>query len=65
MPRPSKYGREFDEYAERWANLEGEHDLIHPNRSDCGGVGGCSMMRAAHDLKTNMIDALEARRLSL
>ncbi|MET0415987.1 MAG: hypothetical protein ABW022_08205 [Actinoplanes sp.] len=61
---PSVYGADFDVTALKWAYLEAEHDKIHPNRSDCGGVGGCTMMLAAHDLKTEMIDALEIWRLS-
>lgn len=56
------YGPAFDAAASRWATLEGEHDLIHPDRSDCGGVGGCSMMLAAHRLEECMHDALEAWR---
>lgn len=61
--RPSRYGRKFDELADRWAAFEAEHDLVHPNRSDCGGVGGCSMMRHAHDLETQMNDALDEWRV--
>lgn len=55
----SEYGATFDALAERWKTIENEHDRIHPNRSDCGGVGGCTMMRAAHDRETEMIEALE------
>lgn len=55
----SKFGRPFDSLAERWAVIEGEHDRIHPDRSRCGGVGGCTMMAAAYDLRAQMIEALE------
>lgn len=58
----SVYGTEFDRLAKTWATLEHEHDRQHPDRDRCGGVGGCSMMFAAHDLATQMIDALDAWR---
>ena len=54
----SEYGAEFDRAAETWRVIENQHDTIHPNRSKCGGVGGCSMMAAAVDLERKMIDAL-------
>lgn len=60
----SRYGSQFDVFATRWAALENEHDLVHPNRSDCGGVGGCSMMRHANDLEKQMLDALDNWRAS-
>lgn len=34
------------------------HDAVHPNRSDCGGVGGCALMRAEHRAETEVIDVL-------
>lgn len=55
----SVYGAEFDRTAKHWAVLEEEHDLIHPDRSECGGVGGCTMMAAGHDLERRIIDALD------
>lgn len=55
----SRYGTTFDLLASRWAALEREHDVVHPDRDACGGVGGCVMMRRAHDLKTEMTDELE------
>lgn len=58
----STYGAEFDRLAEVWSVLESEHDRHHPDRNECGGVGGCTMMRAAVDLEHDMIDALEAWR---
>lgn len=54
----SVYGAEFDRRAERWRVIENEHDRQHPDRSDCGGLGACSMMRAANQLENDMIDAL-------
>lgn len=54
----NRYGTEFDCLANRWAIIENEHDKIHPDRSKCGGVGGCSMMLAAHDLMSEMEDRL-------
>jgi hypothetical protein len=59
----SCYGSDFDRLADRWRALEYEHDQVHPDRNDCGGVGGCSMMRAAHDLKTQMGEQLATWRL--
>lgn len=59
---PSRYGYVFDKTVDTWAVLETEHDNIHPNRSDCGGLGACTMMRAAHDVKARMMDELEMKR---
>jgi hypothetical protein len=59
------YGAQFDRLAERWAVIENEHDKQHPDRSRCGGVGGCSMMAAAVDLEHAMIEALEEWRLQV
>lgn len=58
MSTESRYGRVFDQQADEWARLEGEHDRMHPDRGQCGGVGGCPMMRAAVELQHDMIDAL-------
>lgn len=57
-PAQTPYGPEFDLLAAAWANLENIHDQCHPDRSHCGGVGGCTMMAAAVDLQHKMIDAL-------
>jgi len=59
----STYGVGFDRLAERWAALEAQHDLHHPDRDECGGVGGCSMMFAATGLEQSMIKELESWRL--
>lgn len=56
--RPSRYGRAFDELTDRWALLEREHDAVHPDRDECGGVGGCAMMRRCVDLEHQLVDAL-------
>jgi hypothetical protein len=55
----SAYGAKFDNKAERWSVLEAEHDRQHPDRNECGGVGGCSMMFAAVTLEQEMIAALK------
>ena len=60
----SAYGAEFDELAQRWAVLENEHDKQHPDRDQCGGVGGCSMMYAAVGLEQAMVESLEKWRRS-
>lgn len=56
---PSRYGATFDALADRWAAFELEHDQVHPDRGDCGGVGACEMMARAFDLREAMRDALE------
>lgn len=52
-------GHGFNALLARWRTFENEHDLVHPDRGDCGGIGACSMMAHAHDLKVQMFDALE------
>jgi len=37
------------------------HDAVHPDRNDCGGVGGCALMRAEHDAEVAIIAALVDR----
>jgi hypothetical protein len=59
----SGYGAEFDDIAQRWAVLENEHDRHHPDRDQCGGVGGCSMMFAAVTLEDEMKEALHTWRM--
>ena len=60
----SEYGAEFDRLANRWKVIENEHDKDHPDRSQCGGVGECSMMYVAVRLEQEMIDSLgEWRRM--
>jgi hypothetical protein len=61
--KASRYGVRFDRLADRWAALEREHDLVQPDRDECGGVGRCEMMRRAHDLQTEMMDELEKWRI--
>jgi hypothetical protein len=55
----STYGYDVDALITRWAHLENEHDRHHPDRDECGGVGGCSMMFAAVRLEHEIIEALE------
>jgi len=54
----SIYGEEFDQLAAEWRTLENAHDREHPDRGDCGGVGGCTAMLLAVDLQHRMMDAL-------
>ena len=54
----SQYGEHFDRVVHRWAVIENQHDRQHPDRNECGGVGGCSMMAAAVDLEREMIATL-------
>jgi hypothetical protein len=58
----NRYGAAFDRAADRWKAIEDEHDRIHPNRDECGGVGGCTMMRVAVDLEQQMLAELETWR---
>lgn len=60
----SRYGSEFDRLVSSWQALEDEHDPIHPDRDECGGVGGCPMMFAAVQLEARMIDELTEWRRS-
>ena len=53
---------QFDRLADRWAIIEDEHDKQHPDRGQCGGLGGCAMMRAEHDLERDLMLALDAWR---
>lgn len=55
----SEYGERFDEWAQVWAKQENDHDKMHPDRSECGGVGGCPMMASAVDIEHKLIDLLE------
>jgi hypothetical protein len=60
----SRYGKAFDQQADEWARLEGEHDRMHPDRGQCGGVGGCPMMMAAVELEQWMVESLGRWRAS-
>lgn len=60
----SQYGAEFDRKAERWAAIEDEHDRYHSNRSECEGLGACSLRCAANTLEQEMLEALRAWRVS-
>jgi hypothetical protein len=53
------YGAKFDALAQTWRVIENVHDEEHPDRSECGGVGGCTMMAVAVRLERQMIEALE------
>jgi dihydroxyacid dehydratase/phosphogluconate dehydratase len=52
------YGEEFDDLAHKWAVIENQHDKLHPDRDQCGGVGDCSMMFTANVLESEMTEAL-------
>lgn len=62
MSAASRYGAHFDQWATEWARLENDHDKMHPDRDQCGGVGACPMMMAAHENETRLIDLLVAWR---
>lgn len=60
----SEYGAPFDRLVAEWRVIENAHDREHPNRSECGGVGVCIMMRVAVRLEQDMVDALTEWRRS-
>jgi hypothetical protein len=35
------------------------HDAVHPDRNDCGGVGGCALMRAEVDAERVLLEVLQ------
>ena len=35
------------------------HDSVHPDRGDCGGVGGCALMMTEYETEQAVIDQLE------
>jgi hypothetical protein len=39
-------------------NLVVGHDHVHPDRSDCGGVGRCALMLAEHQAEKELLDCL-------
>lgn len=43
----------------QYADVVRGHDAVHPDRNDCGGVGGCALMRAEHDAQEAITDRLE------
>jgi hypothetical protein len=36
------------------------HDHVHPDRNECGGVGGCALMMSEHDTEVELIRAFTA-----
>jgi hypothetical protein len=60
----SEYGADFDRLAAEWRTIENAHDREHPDRNECGGVGGCTMMRVANRLEQDMIEVLDAWRVA-
>lgn len=41
------------------ADVVKAHDTVHPDRSDCGGVGNCSLMRTEVETEREVISLLE------
>jgi hypothetical protein len=39
-------------------NVVRAHDTVHPDRSDCGGLGGCALLRAEYDTRQELTDTL-------
>lgn len=53
-----QFGKKFDDLVRAWATLEDQHDRIHPDRNECGGVGGCAMMFAAVGLQNEIVQEM-------
>lgn len=49
-----------DDAIRQHADVVRGHDAVHPNRSDCGGMGGCALMRAEHEAEQEVIRLLVA-----
>lgn len=47
------------EHIRQHADVVRAHDTVHPDRSACGGVGRCLLMRAEHDAREEITYALE------
>lgn len=47
------------EHLRQYADVVIGHDAVHPDRNDCGGVGGCALMRAEHDAQEEVTDAVD------
>lgn len=44
----------------QWQDVLRAHDHVHPDRDECGGVGGCALMMAEHTLFAEQVcDRLE------
>jgi hypothetical protein len=39
-------------------NMVRAHDTVHPDRSDCGGLAGCALLRAEYDTRQELTDTL-------
>jgi len=46
------------EYIRQHADVVRGHDAVHPDRSECGGVGRCMLMRAEHDAEVRVVSRL-------
>lgn len=53
---------ELRELVHEWQALEDAHDLVHPDRGECGGVARCRAMNRANDLKQAIIEQLHQQR---
>lgn len=58
MSTMSKRNEHLLETIRQHADVVVGHDAVHPDRNDCGGVGGCGLMRAEHDAEVEIIDVL-------
>lgn len=42
-----------------YTNVVLAHDHVHPDRDECGGVGGCALMMTEHTVGEDVQDGIE------
>lgn len=47
------------DYIRQHADVVRGHDAVHADRMECGGFGGCALMRAEHDAEEEITEALK------
>lgn len=56
----SNFGADFDIAVDTWVPLANAHERLHDEeQSVCGGVGACTLRRAVHDRRQDILDALD------
>lgn len=59
MPMPDQIAERLTDSIRQRADVVRGHDAVHRNRSDCGGIGACALMRAEHDAETEVNEWLD------
>ena len=39
-------------------NVHLAHDAVHPDRDECGGIGGCALMKCEHHQEQEVIEEI-------